>query len=107
MLTETILGAAIAAAVIGIVLCIRAILPKSCPTPGVERLTVLRCTGDAAGLEAAVRAPRDPRAETVILDAGMTAEARRRAELLAARYGAEIVRDTKETLHTETTDGRD
>ncbi len=107
MLTETVLGAAIAAAVIGIVLLVRAILPRHYPVPGVERLTVLRCTGDAAGLEAAIREPWDARAETVILDAGMTAEARRRAELLAARYGAELVRDTKETLDTETTDGRD
>ena len=105
MLTETVLGAAIAAAVIGIVLLVRAILPKHYPVPGVERLTVLRCTGDAAGLEAAIRQPAEARAETVILDAGMTAEARRRAELLAARYGAALIRDTKETLDTETTDG--
>ena len=96
MIAETVLGVAIAAAVIGVILLVKALLPRDCPVPGVERVTLLRCTGDAAGLEAA-------------LDAGMTAEALKRAELLALRYGAELTADTLFFNDTDTgsTDGRE
>ncbi len=107
MIAETVLGVAIAAAVIGIVLLVRSVLPKSYPVPGVERVTLLRCTGDAAGLEAALREPWDAKAEIRILDAGMTAEALKRAEILALRYGAEITKDTLFSNDTGSTDGRE
>ena len=107
MLTETILGTALAAAVIGIILLVRAALPKKFSTPGVRRMTVFRCTGDAAGLEAAMREPWDTKSDIYILDEGMSGEALRRARLLAARYGAEITKELKFTEDTGSTDGRD
>ncbi len=107
MIVETILGLSLVIVVIGAVALVKSLLPRSCPVPGVERVTVFRCTGDAAGLEAAMREPWDSRAEIYILDAGMTAEARRRAELLAARYGAEVTKDTRFFADTGSTDGRD
>ncbi len=109
MIAETVLGVAIAAAVIGVILLVKALLPRDCPVPGVERVTLLRCTGDAAGLEAALREPWDARARICILDAGMTAEALKRAELLALRYGAELTADTLFFNDTDTgsTDGRE
>ncbi len=94
MLAETILGLALVFVVIGTVVLVRALLPRSCPVPGVERVTVLRCSGDAAGLEAAIREPWDTKAQIFIVDAGMTAEALKRAEILALRYGAEIRKET-------------
>ena len=91
MIVETLLGVAIAAAVIGVIMLVRALLPRSFPEPDVERLTVLRCTGKAEGLEAALR--RDGGVGTYILDAGLTPEAHWRAELLACRFGAQIMKD--------------
>lgn len=94
MFIETIMGLSLVIVVIGAILLVRSLLPRSCPVPGVERVTVLRCTGDAAGLEAAMREPWDARAQICIVDAGMTAEALKRAELLALRYGAEIRKES-------------
>ena len=107
MLTETILGIALAAAVIGVILLVRSTLPKKFATPGVQPVTVFRCTGDAAGLEAAMREPWGARTDLYILDEGMSGDALRRAQLLAARYGAEITKELKFTEDTGSTDGRD
>ena len=104
MIAETIAGAAIVAAVVFAVCLVRAMLPGPRTFPGVERLTVLRGSGDAVGLEAAVRELR-PYGTVYILDAGMTPEARYRARLLSERFGARLFGEHF-SEETEDTDGR-
>ncbi len=105
MIAETLAGVAIVAAVILTVCLVKALLPGNRVFPGVERLTVLRCSGEAVGLEAAVREVK-PGESVYILDAGMTPEARRRARLLSERRGARILAGEPYSKGTEDTDGR-
>lgn len=89
MVFETLLGVAIVAAVIGVICFVKASLPASAVS-GVERVTVLKCCGEAVGLEEVVRETA-PGETVYILDDGMTGEARRRAGILAKRLGARIL----------------
>lgn len=105
MLAETLIGVAIVAAVIFTVCVVRALLPGPGRTPGVERLRVLRCSGEAVGLEAAAR-ESGPYERLYILDDGMTPEALRRARILADRRGALIITKDEISEGTRDADGR-
>ncbi len=101
LLFETLLGIFIVAAVLGLVCLVRALLPKTAGTPGVEAVTVIRAAGDAAGLEQAVRSLRYAPGQLIIADEGMTDDARARAELLSESAGAVLLRGDKITFKIE------
>ena len=101
VLFETLLGIFIVAATVGLVCLVRAALPGTAATPGVEAVTVVTARGDAAGLEQAVRGLRYAPGRLIIADAGMSADAARRAELLAERFGAVVMDGDKIRLKIE------
>lgn len=101
ILFETFLGIFIVAATVGIACLVRAVLPKTTVTPGVETVTLIRASGDAEGLEQAVRSLRYAPGRLVIADEGMTGDAARRAQLLSKGTGAVIVRGDKITFRIE------
>ncbi len=98
---ETLLGIFIVAATLGLCLLVRAVLPKTAVTPETEAVTVIRASGDAAGLEQAVRSLRYAPVRLIIADGGMSPDAARRAELLARRFGAVIMSGDKITFRIE------
>lgn len=90
MVVETLLGIAIAVGVIGIILVLDCLLGRvRVETPDVACVTVLVCRGQADGLEGRLRDGRAGKS-AVILDAGMSPEALKRARLLALRFGAAL-----------------
>ncbi len=90
MIAQTLIGAAIAAAVILTAAAVKRSLRLPAGGRGVELYTLIRAYGGAEGLEAAAGAAPG---SLIILDCGMEPEARRRAELIAQTRGAAIVRD--------------
>lgn len=101
ILFETLLGIFIVAAAVGLACLVRAVLPKTAVTPGVEAVTVIRAFGEAEGLEQAVRGLRYAPGRLIIADGGMDPDAKRRAELLSQRFGAVLMDGDKITFKIE------
>lgn len=100
MIAETLMGAAIAAAVIVLVTAVKKSLRLPVGGQGVELYTLIRAYGGAEGLEDAAGRASGP---VIILDCGLEPEARRRAELIAGKRGAALVRDGRKIFTDEGT----
>lgn len=108
MVVETMLGIALVVGVIGLILVLDCLLSRvSFPTPGVTRVTVLVCEGDAERLEGVLRDARRRCAQVYIFDSGMSPEGSRRARLLALRYGATYTNGKDFTKELESFHGRE
>ena len=105
---ETLVGLALAAGVAGIILVVRALVSRvRFTTPGVRVYTVLRCEGEADGLEGTLRDARGRTGDVYILDAGLSEEGVRRARLLALRFGASFTDEQAFTEELRSVHGRD
>lgn len=108
MVIETLLGIAIATGVIGFVLIVDCLVSRvSFKTPGVEKVTVLCCEGEAEGLEGSLRDVCAQRGTVYIFDGGMSPEAVKRARLLALRFGATLTDGEDFTKELRSIHGRD
>lgn len=107
MVVETLLGIAIATGIIGVVLIIDVLVSRvSFMPPGVKRVTILCCEGEAEGLEGALRDAVSRRGAVYILDSGMSPESVRRARLLALRYGVSLMDSGELIKELESLHGR-
>ena len=107
MIIETLFGIAIALGIIGVVLIIDVLVSRvSFVPPGVKRVTILCCEGEAEGLEGALRDAVSLRGTVYILDGGMSPESVKRARLLALKYGAGLLDSQEITKELESLHGR-